>query len=216
MAMTNDTSFEIPTLIRAEGITLTGTVAFPRDPVGVVVFAVVDSGSYFHQIDEVLARGLRKVGIATMRLDLLSEAEAADPIMADNVHLPARRLLAATECVEHMPECAGLPLGYAGAAIGAAAALLAAAEAGPRVRAVVARNGRLDLVADAPSRVTGATLLVVRNIEQHLLATTYEALPRLGGEKALAILPGHIPLVEDPRALDQLAWLVTGWYSRYL
>jgi len=216
MPATNDLLVQIPALIRAEGVTLAGTVALPRDPVGVVLFAHTVGASKLDQIDNYLARALRGAGLATLRFDLLNPAEAADPVTGQNVHLLAQRILSATAAVEHLPECAGLPGGYVGATVGAAAALLAAARGGRRVRAVVGRNTRIDLVEDILPRVIAPTLLIVRNIHAQLLETTYAALPRLGGEKELAVIAGIAPLLEEPRALDQLAWLVTGWCRRYL
>jgi len=216
MTAANDALFQIPALIRAEGVTLAGAVAFPRDPVGVVLFAHALRGGKFNPLDNYLARGLRKAGLATVRFDLLNEAEAADPTVAQDVHLMARRILAATTTVEHLPECAGLPIGYLGATLGGAAALVAAGEAGRQVRAIVTRNTRIDLALDALPRVTAPTLLVIRNVAAHLLELTYQVLPRLGGDREIAIIPGVAPFLEEPRALDQLGWLVTGWYGRYL
>ena len=118
MPTSNDAVFEIPALIRAEGITLAGAVAFPRDPTGVVLFAHVASGNRYSQIDNILARALRSAGLATMRFDLLNETEAADPTTAEDVHLLARRLLSATACVEHLARVLGpaarLPRGDGG------------------------------------------------------------------------------------------------------
>ena len=215
MTATND-MLEIPALIRAEGVTLIGTVGLPREPAGLVLFAQAASGSRFSQIDDFLARTLRHAGFATGRFDLLNETEAADPIVAQDVHLLAQRLLSATAWAEHFPESAGLPIAYMGATLGGAAALLAAAEAGRRVGAVVVRNSRIDLAADALPRVTAPTLLIVRGVDPRFLELTCAALPRLGGEKELAIIPGVAPLLEEPRALDQLAWLAAGWCGRYL
>ncbi|HUL02147.1 MAG TPA: hypothetical protein VLV16_02820 [Gemmatimonadales bacterium] len=215
MTATNNALFEIPALIRAEGVTLLGSIAFPRDPVGVVLLAHATNGNRYNQVDNFLARRLRDAGIATMQLDLLNPAEAADPSASEDVHLLAHRILSATAWLEHLPECAWLPIAYHGATMGAAAALIAAADAGRRVRAVVVRNGRIDLAEDALPRVKAPTLFVVRNVVERLLEKTYAALPRLGGDKELAIIAGVAPLLEEPKALDQLAWLVTGWYSRY-
>ena len=216
MAAANNALFEIPALIRAEGVTLLGSIAFPRDPVGVVLIPHASNGSRYNQVDNVLARGLRDAGLATMQLDLLTQAEATDPIAAQDIHLLARRILFATAWLEHLPECAGLPIAYLAATLAAAAALVAAADAGHRVRAVVARNGRSDLAVYALPRVKAPVLFVMRNVEARLLEMTYAALPLLGGERELAIVAGVAPLLEEPRALDHLAWLVTGWCRRYL
>jgi hypothetical protein len=48
-------------------------------------------------------------------------------------------------------------VGYFGSSIGAAAALVAAAEVGETIRAVVSRGGRPDLAGDALERVSAPT-----------------------------------------------------------
>jgi hypothetical protein len=35
-----------------------------------------------------------------------------------------------------------------------------------------------------------------------------------GASAPLPVIPGTAPLLEEPRALDQLGWLVTGWCDR--
>ena len=54
-----------------------------------------------------------------------------------------------------------LPLGYFGASTGAAAALIAAAQLGESIRAVVSRGGRPDLADRELPQVQSPTLLIV-------------------------------------------------------
>jgi hypothetical protein len=42
------------------------------------------------------------------------------------------------------------------------------------------------------------------------------ALPQLGGEKRLVIVPGATHLFEEPGALDEVARLARRWFERHL
>ena len=207
---------EFRAVIEASGVTLPGTLMLPEPAHGIVVFAHASSGSKFSQIDNFLARQLRDAGFGTLRCDLLTQEEAADPNAAFDVPLLARRLSAAAAWVESQPACTGLPLGYIGTGMGAAAACVAAAGAGSPVQAVVCRNGRLDLADEVLPFITAPTLLIVRPGDPAAIQLSYEAISRLGGEKELALIPGTAPLLEEPKALDQLGVVVVGWFWRYL
>ncbi|MGG6548718.1 UNVERIFIED_CONTAM: hypothetical protein NY100_25230, partial [Prevotella sp. 15_C9] len=77
-----------------------------------------------------------------MLLDLLTPSEEKDRVKVFDISLLARRLLHATDWAATTTELAALPIGYFGASTGAGAALLAAATAPDRARAVVSRGGR--------------------------------------------------------------------------
>jgi putative phosphoribosyl transferase len=59
------------------------------------------------------------------------------------------------------PAARDLGIGYFGSSIGGGAALVAAAEVGQRIDAVVSRGGRPDLAGDALPRMQSPTLLIV-------------------------------------------------------
>ena len=69
----------------------------------------------------------------------------------------ARRLVAATRWALDEATMRDVNVGYFGSSIGAAAALVAAAEVGETIRAVVSRGGRPDLAGDALERVSAPT-----------------------------------------------------------
>lgn len=50
-----------------------------------------------------------------------------------------------------------------------------------------------------------------------MIALNRQALERLGAaEKKLVIVPGATHLFEEPGALEEVARLTSGWFSRYL
>jgi putative phosphoribosyl transferase len=90
---------------------------------------------------QAFARVLAEAGIGTLLFDLLTMTEDTDYATRFDIPLLSSRLIGATEWITRQDAVAGLPLGYFGASTGAAAALVAAAELGPRVSAVVSRGG---------------------------------------------------------------------------
>ena len=109
-----------------------------------------------------------------------------------------------------------LPVGLFGSSTGAAAALVAAAHAPDRVRAVVSRGGRPDLAGPALDRVECPTLLIVGGADYQVLELNREALDRLSCEKRLDVVPGATHLFEDPGTLEQVAELAASWFTGHL
>jgi pimeloyl-ACP methyl ester carboxylesterase len=60
------------------------------------------------------------------------------------------------------------------------------------------------------------TLLIVGGNDFPIVSANREALARLGGERSLEVVPGATHLFEEPGALEQVARLALGWFTRYL
>jgi dienelactone hydrolase len=191
---------------------LTVTTSAPRR--GVVAFAHGSGSSASSPRNRRVAAALTQAGFATLLFDLLVPAEELDRAKVFDVELLARRLLAATEWVRRQPESAGLAIGYFGASTGAAAALLAAAELGTAVRAVVSRGGRPDLAEARLHEVLAPVLLVVGERDLEVLELNRRALTRLRCEHAFQIVSGATHLFEEPGALDEVSLLAARWFSR--
>ncbi len=199
---------------------LKGFLEVPAPVQGMVVFAHGSGSGRKSPRNQFVARRLREAGMATLLMDLLTpQEEALDQRTAHlrfDVAFLAGRLLAATDWVLRQEAARDLPLGYFGASTGAAAALLAAAERGPRIRAVVSRGGRPDLAGAALHRVSAPTLLVVGGRDPEVLELNRAALAALPGEKELRIVPGATHLFEEPGALEEVAQLAAAWFRRHL
>jgi fermentation-respiration switch protein FrsA (DUF1100 family) len=118
--------------------------------------------------------------------------------------------------IDQDSELARLPLGLFGASTGAAAALVAAAELGGRVAAVVSRGGRPDLAGPALDLVRAPTLLVVGGADHGVIELNEQALARLPGPKRLTIVPGASHLFPEPGALEAVIERAADWFSRHL
>ena len=187
---------------------------------GVVLFAHGSGSSRHSRRNQFVAQRLQEAGLATLLMDLLSlEEEQEDALTGHlrfDIGLLARRLVAATEWLSQDPHTRQLPVGYFGASTGGGAALVAAAERPPAVHAVVSRGGRPDLAGDALPLVQAPTLLIVGSRDTPVIAMNREALDRLRCMKTLEIVPGASHLFEEAGALEVVARLAAGWFTRHL
>lgn len=189
----------------------------PPAPVGMVLFAHGSGSSRHSPRNNHVARVLHAHSLGTLLLDLLTPEEDLDYSQRFDIPLLARRLLAATRWLREQQQTAALPLAYFGASTGAAAALQAAAELGPEIRALVSRGGRPDLAgADALARVQCPTLLIVGGRDTEVLELNRQAKALLRCPCELSVVPGATHLFEEAGALEAVAQLAAGWLQGQL
>ena len=200
--------------------TLEGNLSIPANAQGVVLFAHGSGSSRHSPRNRFVASVLQQAGLATLLLDLLSpDEESVDVRTAElrfSIGLLAERLLQATDWLVRQPQLEKLQFGYFGASTGAAAALVAAADAPRHAAAVVSRGGRPDLAGPALVRVQAPTLLIVGGGDDVVIELNREALEQLRCEKRLEIIPGATHLFEEPGALEQVARLAREWFQLHL
>ncbi len=204
--------------IELKGARLPADLVMPEAPRGVVVFAHGSGSSRLSVRNRAVASRLRSGGrFGTLLFDLLTPQE--DLLYANRfeIGLLAKRLVSVAGWLSTLPETYGLPLGLFGASTGAAAALAAAAELGPRVRAVVSRGGRPDLAGEALRGVTQPTLLIVGGYDTQVVAMNEDAMRHIPvAETRLEIVPGATHLFEEPGAIEEVARLALEWFDEYL
>lgn len=193
-----------------------GALSVPPAAEGLVLFAHGSGSGRHSPRNQYVAGVLQQHQLATLLFDLLDEDEAEDRAKVFDIGLLAERLGTAAAWVRQQAELASLPLGFFGASTGAAAALVAAAEPGCDVRAVVSRGGRPDLAMDVLPLVRAPTLLIVGGEDEPVLSLNRQALARLQCPKELVIVPGATHLFSEPGALEEVARLAADWFSRYL
>lgn len=195
---------------------LAGMLSIPEAARGIVIFAHGSGSSRLSPRNQAVARRLEADRLATLLMDLLDPAEEGDRRRVFDVELLAARLLAATDWVAAEPATRLLPVGYFGASTGAAAALIAAARRGERIRAVVSRGGRPDLAGPWLPAVVSPTLLIVGGADHQVIELNEAALAELRCVKQLVIVPGAGHLFEEPGALDRVAELAANWFNGHL
>ena len=209
-------------LVRVESvaISLEGNLHIPPEARSVVLFAHGSGSSRHSPRNRYVAQVLQEVGIATLLIDLLTAAEEAidrhSAHLRFDIALLVKRLLGATDWLYDYAGTRRFHIGYFGASTGSAAALLAAVERPEVVKAVVSRGGRPDLAGPTLGRVRAPTLLIVGGKDLPVIEMNREALTRLSTEKQLEIISGATHLFEESGALEEVARLSCGWFSRYL
>lgn len=204
--------------IPAREVTLSGELIIPRNAAGVVLFAHGSGSSRHSPRNQFVARTIRNAGLGTLLFDLLTrDEEATDAYtrhLRFDIGLLADRLVNATYWLKG--EIDHVRAGYFGASTGAAAALVAAAQLGEIVGAVVSRGGRPDLAADSLPLVKAPTLLIVGGLDYPVIEMNGQAYAHLRCEKEMEIVAGATHLFEEPGTLDQVAHLAAKWFQTHL
>jgi pimeloyl-ACP methyl ester carboxylesterase len=206
--------------IKAGPVLLNGELKIPEKSTGVVLFAHGSGSSRHSPRNQYVANVIRDAGVGTLLFDLLTRREGElDNYTREfrfDINLLARRLVAATKWLATQTETSQLRPGYFGASTGGGAALVAAAEMGGKIGAVVSRGGRPDLAGPALPRVKAPTLLIVGGLDGPVIRMNEDAYAQLRCEKELKIVPGATHLFEEPGKLEEVARLAANWFLRHL
>jgi len=204
--------------IRSGKIILQGDLSIPAGAQGAVLFAHGSGSSRHSPRNQFVARTIREAGVGTLLFDLLTKEEEAVDVQTRHLRfdigLLAERLVDATYWLKGHADHSSV--GFFGASTGGGAALVAAAELGEHIGAVVSRGGRPDLAGEALPQVKCPTLLIVGGYDYPVIQMNQEAFARLRCEKELKIVPRATHLFEEPGTLEEVARLAAGWFQRYL
>lgn len=207
-------------IIDISEVALRGSLALPKSPRGLVLFAHGSGSSRHSPRNRYVAHILHTQRIATLLFDLLTQREeSVDRFSGEfrfNIPFLAKRLGGATRWVRSSIGIQDLQLGYFGASTGAGAALMAAAELPEIISAVVSRGGRPDLAGSALGLVHAPTLLLVGEHDEPVIEMNRTALAHLGcPDKKLVIIPGATHLFEEPGTLEEVAKVASIWFRTH-
>jgi len=201
-------------------VALEGDLTIPPEAKGIVLLAHGSGSSRFSPRNQRVAGVLRRAGLGTFLIDLLTEREEAADIQGAqyrfNIGMLAERLIGTTDWLTNNTETRKLSVGFFSASTGAAAAFVAAAARPEAVNAIVSRSGRPDLAGPVLSAIKAPTLLIVGGNDPEVAALNREALEKLKVAKEMVIIPGAAHLFEEPGALEEVANLAAKWFGKYL
>lgn len=199
---------------------LIGDLIIPQEAEGIVLFAHGSGSGRLSPRNQFVARYLQEKGLATLLVDLLTiEEERTDALTGElrfNIPLLTERLSEITKWILTDKRTHHLAIGYFGASTGAAAALMAGADQGEKIAAIVSRGGRPDLAASVLSKVEAPTLLIVGGKDEIVIELNKNAYAQLTCRKELHVIPGATHLFEEPGALEEVARLASEWFLQYL
>ncbi len=197
-----------------------GDLVVPEAATGVVVFAHGSGSSRHSSRNRRVAATLHDDDLATLLIDLLTaEEEQVDLRTRElrfDIELLATRVAAAMDWLRQDERTQQLPVGLFGASTGAAAALVAAARRPDTVGAIVSRGGRPDLAGSVLAEVRAPTLLIVGGRDRMVLDLNRTAEAVMVADVEVVVVPGATHLFEEPGALEQVARLASGHFSRHL
>ena len=206
--------------VNAGRVALEGNLLIPDGARGLVMFAHGSGSSRFSSRNRYVADVLRRSGVGTLLIDLLTRDEESIDLrtahLRFDIGLLADRLVGASEWLAKQPETMSLKLGLFGASTGGGAALVAAARVPERIHAVVSRGGRPDLAGPALPAVQAPTLLIVGGDDGPVIGMNQEAYDQMSCERQMVIVPHASHLFEEPGTLEEVARLAAEWFTRHL
>lgn len=194
---------------------LRGDLVVPPGATGVVILAAGRGPSLRCPVNRAVTSCLRDAGFATLLLELGHSHEEAGQPWRDLPRM-AERLLHATEWLAARPATWHLRPGYVACRDAVGATLVAAAQLGRRVGALVLQDGRADLAGSAIPRITAPALLVAGEDDDEAVEQSREALEWLRCDRRLHVIPGIGRIAGEPAAAIETARVVTDWFRRYL
>jgi dienelactone hydrolase len=197
---------------------LPANLFIPQGAKGLIMFVQGSAGSRPAAHNRSISAELNRAGFATLLLDLLTRGERfsenKNAQKRSDVDLVSERVLMATDWIARQAALRALRVGYFGAGIGTAAALVAAAESPGSVAAVVSRCGRPDLASDqALSCVRAPTLLIVGGSDDAILPLNQRAFESLHCFKRMVLIPGDTDSLEQPHTLATVTALAREWFA---
>ena len=213
--------FEIEVVIPVGGaVTLDGELQVPENAKGLVLFEHGSGSSRLSPRNQFVARALREAGLGTLLFDLLTrEEETIDSFtrhLRFDIPLLAERLVGAHQWIATVDLARNLGVGFFGSSTGGGAALVAAAQLGLKVGAVVSRGGRPDLASAWLPKVKSPTLLLVGELDNIVIGLNRNAMERMTCERELRLIPQATHLFEEPGTLETVAAQAAEWFNRHL
>lgn len=165
---------------------------------------------------EAFAALLRRTGLATLTIDLLTHQEDRFPDVHNNVPLLAKRLLDCLSFVKRQVQNEGmtaLPIGLCGTGHTSPAVLRVAALRDQDISAVVCRGGLIDLAGVLYLRSLQAPILVLVGADEgHFVASSRRALQEVSCRQELKLIAANgdpaSPTAFDLAAREAAQWFV--------
>lgn len=201
---------------------LTGELTIPPQSRGLVILAHAGTDpdmcpdAHPGQEEAAFATILRRAGLATLTIDLLTHQEDRFPDAHSNVPLLAKRLL---DCLNFLKrqspdELAALPIGLCGSGFSSPAVLRVAALRDKDILAVVCRGGLIDLAGVLYLHSLQAPILILADADNpHLAASNNRALQEISCRKELSLLHST-PDTHDRAAHEAERWFIAAFKEK--
>jgi alpha-beta hydrolase superfamily lysophospholipase len=205
-------NIEIP----INNIKLKGYLRIAKNQKGLIIFSHGSGSGRLSIRNNYVAEYLQNEGFSSLLFDLLTEREDLIYENRFDINLLSQRLINTTQWILRFEEISDVPIGYFGASTGAASALGAAEQLGNKIKAIVSRGGRPDLVMPILHKIKTPTLLIIGGNDDIVILLNKKAYNQLGGIKKIEIIEGATHLFEESGKLEQVALSTSNWFNKYL
>ncbi|MDR9366990.1 MAG: dienelactone hydrolase family protein [Balneolaceae bacterium] len=195
---------------------LTATISKPDIAKGIVIFSHGLGSGRFSPRNVKIANRLQDAGFATLLCDLHDKQEVDSEGIEFNIQEMALRLEMIVLWLKNQTQYEMLHPALYGSSTGAAAAIKVASELNGVIKALVCRGGRIEFAREFIDKVSSPTLLIVGELDFHLLEVHRKIFNRLNAKKEMAIIPGATHLFEEPKKLDEVAKISIEWFDKFL
>ena len=212
--------------VAAGALFLDGLLHIPAQASGIVLLAQGSKHVENMTYASALADALHGAGLATLSVHLLTEDEEeldTDTLFfRDNISILSQRILGIADWLLESPTTQNYSIGYFGTGPTGAAALQAAAERPDPVHAIVAANGRIDLVRSHLKRITAPVMLIAGEQDDEAVAMNRDALndipASVEANKRFEVIAGAngASMFDTPEMLQKVTELAGQWFSRHL
>jgi putative phosphoribosyl transferase len=195
-----------------------GKLTLPANPRGIIIFAHGTGGIKHLRRNRFVARKFQNQGLATLLFDPLTHNEENDDTSKYDIKLLSKRLLIVTDWVLENQLTQDLDIGYFGASTGTAIALIAAANLGDTIKAIVSRGGRPDLAAPYLADVKAPTLFIIGSHDHYLTEQNEEAFKKLGAEPKKLIVSENekSSWSQEPGKLQEVIDYSKKWFNKFI
>lgn len=203
-------------VISKKDIQLLATITKPATAQGIVIFAHGLGSDRFSPRNVKIASYLQHAGFATVLCDLHDKQERNKGDISFDLQKMAQRLEWIIVWLKNQTLYERLQPALFGSSTGAAVAIKVASELEGVIKSLVCRGGRIDLAREYIDTVTAPTLLIVGELDFHLIKIHKKLYDMLNTKKELAIIPGASHLFEEPKKLDEVGKISAEWFTKFL
>ena len=197
-------------------ICLTASLKIPHEPRGLIIIAAGKDCPTLKVQHEHLLRVLNRHHMATLFTYLMDSPDEQEYDNPFDINKMSDRLLSITRWAFQQPALQGLPAGYFAVNVAAAAALKASIKAGSRIKAIVCRCGRPDLINYELPLIRPALLLITASENVYINEVSKQAYKWLNCEKEIVMLEGGINSFEGAGKAFKIAQLTADWFLKHL
>jgi len=202
--------------IKIGDISLNGNLRLHENSKGIIVFSHGSGSSRLSVRNNYVADLLYRQNYSSLLFDLLTEKEDLKYENRFNIDLLSDRLIKVTNWIKNYSKTNEMLIGYFGSSTGAASALKAAVQLNTKIKAVVSRGGRPDMVIPVLDKLRVPTLLIVGGNDHAVIELNEKAKEVISSICELKIVPGASHLFSEFGKLEIVANLTIEWFDKYL